>query len=63
MSFTIKVERTKPDGETVLDTYEGVTDFMNPPMVERARLTFADGESGKLVPGRIINISDETSDN
>lgn len=57
--FTITVERTKTDGETVLDTYEGVTDFMNPPMVDFARLKYADGEAGKLVPGRIINISDE----
>jgi hypothetical protein len=63
MSFTVHVEHQLVGGEVIVEEFEGVQSFNNPPMTSTLRLTFADGrEPETLDYGNIVKAESETND-
>lgn len=63
MTFTLHVEHEIVGGNSVLETFEGVESFNNPPMVDTLHLSFADDrEMKKLNYGTVVRATDETPD-
>jgi hypothetical protein len=63
MSFTLHVEHQLTGGEVILEEFEGVSSFNNPPMTSTLRLTFADGrETETLDYGNVVKATTETND-
>lgn len=62
MTFTLHVEHEIIDGTTVLETFEGVESFQNPPMTSNIHIQFADGNGKKLSYGHVAQAIDGTSD-
>jgi len=61
MTFTLHVEHEVIGGETVLEKFEGVESFNNPPMTTTLHLKFADDrDDKKLGYGYVVRA---TSDN
>ena len=64
MTFKIHVEHEIVGGKTVLETFEGVESFNDPPMVDTLHLTFADErEMKKLNYGTVVRAIDDTQSN
>lgn len=55
MTFDITIER-EIVGETVLDEFEDVDEYMDPPYNEKVTMKMADGERKKIDRGRVIKI-------
>lgn len=61
MTFTLHVEHEIIGGETVLETFEDVESFNNPPMTSKLHVSFADDRDDKqLGYGHVVRA---TSDN
>lgn len=60
MTMKVHVEHEVVGSETVLETFEGVESFNNPPMVDTLHLTFS-GDKGtkKLNYGTVVRATDE----
>lgn len=54
MSFTLRVEHEVVGGEDVLETFEGVESFDDPPMTNQIHLSFDDKENEKLSYGNVV---------
>lgn len=59
MTFTVHVEHEVAGGKTVLETFEGVVSFNDPPMVETLHLTFEGREMEKLKYGTVVRATDD----
>jgi hypothetical protein len=61
MTFTLHVEHEVIGGETVLETFEGVVSFNDPPMTSSLHLTFADEnrDDEQLDYGNVVRAEDE----
>lgn len=61
MTFRVHVEHEVIGGETVLEKFEGVQSFNNPPMVSTLHLSFEDDDRDmkKLNYGRVVRAVDE----
>lgn len=60
MTLTIHVEHEVIDGEPVLETFEGVETFLNPPMTSTMLLKFeGDRENQKLKYGQVVRADSE----
>lgn len=63
MSFKLHVEHDLIGGEAVLEEFEGVESFNNPPMTSTLRLTFADDRDDKRLDyGNIVKAKSENND-
>lgn len=61
MTFTVYVEHEIIGGETVLEEFEGVESFNNPPMTNNLHLSYADDrDDDQLGYGHVVRA---TSDN
>jgi len=59
LPFTVHVEHEIVGGKTVLETFENVESFNDPPMVDTLRLSFADDrEEKKLNYGNVVRGTD-----
>jgi hypothetical protein len=62
MAFTLHVEHEIVSGKTVLETFENVESFNDPPMVNTLNLTFADDREAKnLDYGNIVRAVDQSN--
>lgn len=60
MTFTLYVEHEKTDGEMVLETFEGVESFNNPPPTTTLHIKFADDRSDeKRQHGEVIKANND----
>jgi len=60
MTFTLHVEHEVIGGETVLEKFEGVEQFNDPPMTNKLHLKFADDRDDKrLGYGHVVRAEDE----
>lgn len=60
MTMTVHVEHEVIGGETVLEKFEGVEAFNDPPMTERLHLTFADDrDDEQLGYGHVVRATNE----
>jgi hypothetical protein len=63
MTLTIHVEHEVIGGEPVLETFEGVETFLNPPMTGTSLVKFAgDRENQKLKHGVLVRADIEDND-
>jgi len=62
MTFTLHVEHEVIGGKVVLETFEGVESFNNPPMTSSLHLKFADDrDNEQLDYGHVVRAEDETN--
>jgi hypothetical protein len=64
MTFTLHVEHEVIGGETVLEKFEGVESFNDPPMTTKLHLKFADEEQDdkKLGYGHVVRATSDTNE-
>lgn len=59
MTFTVHVEHEIIGGETVLEKFEGVESFNDPPMTTNLHLKFADDRDDKQLDyGNVVRAQD-----
>lgn len=56
MTFDVTIEREIIGDEKVLDEFEDVDKYMDPPYNEKVTLKLADGETETIPRGRVIKI-------
>lgn len=54
MTLKLHVEHEVVGGEDVLETFEGVESFDDPPMTDQIHLSFDDKENEKLSYGNVV---------
>jgi hypothetical protein len=61
MTFTLHVEHQVVGGKTVLEQFEGVESFNDPPMTNKLHLEFEDDRDGKkLGYGNVVRAVDDS---
>jgi hypothetical protein len=64
MTFTLHVEHEVLGGKTVLEEFEGVEQFNDPPMTSKLHLKFADDrDDKKLSYGNVVRAVDNNTNN
>lgn len=64
MTFTVHIEHELVDGKVVLEEFEGVEQFNDPPMTNSTHLSFKDEQSDKSLDyGRVVRATDDTKSN